>query len=88
MTPRTAKIQLNADGSGTVEVDGQLLRGVQSLRIDGELQCMPQVTLELQLYDVSTVAEAQILVPADTVETLVALGWTPPPEQEVDGGTP
>lgn len=83
MTKRSAKLNLTGDGSGTIEVDGQPLHGVRSLTLTSEAGYEPTLTLELRLYDVSTMAEAAILVPDDVAETLVKLGWTPPPEQEV-----
>lgn len=83
MTERTAKIHLDGAGFGTIELDGQKLRGVRSLRLDSEAGSRPQLTLELLLHDVSTMAETLILIDRNTAATLVALGWTPPPEQEV-----
>ena len=83
MTERTAKIHLDSAGTGAIEVDGHKLRGVRSFTLDGEYGHRPQLTLELLLHDVSTVAEARVLVTEDVAATLVSLGWTPPPEQEV-----
>lgn len=83
MTGHNAKINLAGSGSGTIEVDGQPLRGVRSLTLTSEAGCRPTLTLELLLHDVSTMAEALVLIDDDTAATLVALGWTPPPEQEV-----
>jgi hypothetical protein len=82
VTGHNAKINLTGSGSGTIEVDGQHLHGVRSLTLTSEAGNRPTLTLELRLYDISTMAEAIILVPDDVAETLVALGWTPPPEQE------
>lgn len=83
MTERTVNIHLDGTGSGTIEVNGQPLRGVRSLTLNSEAGQRPEITLELLLHDISTVAEARVLVTDDVAATLVALGWTPPPEQEV-----
>ncbi|MDX3019870.1 hypothetical protein [Streptomyces acidiscabies] len=83
MRERTAKLSLTGHGSGTIEVDGQPIRGVHSLTLTSDAGESPTLTLELLLHDVSTMAETIVLIDDDTAATLVALGWTPPPEQEV-----
>ncbi|MDX3637688.1 hypothetical protein PV728_47460 [Streptomyces europaeiscabiei] len=85
MTKRSAKISLTEVGSGVIEVDGQRIRGVRSLKLESEAGDRPVLTLELVVHDVSTMAEALVLIDDQTAATLVALGWTPPPEQEVSG---
>ncbi len=88
MIERTAKLRLDSAGTGTVEVNGQRLRGVRGLTLTSEVGEVPQLTLELLLHDISTIAEARVLIDDATAETLVALGWTPPPEQEVPDAAP
>lgn len=83
MTTRNVKLSVDATGRGKVEVDGQDLKGVRGFTLNSEVGCLPQLTLDLHIYDVSTFAEADILVPRDVADTLVALGWTPPQGQEV-----
>ncbi|GAQ52072.1 hypothetical protein [Streptomyces acidiscabies] len=83
MRERTAKLSLTGHGSGTIKVDGQPIRGVRSLALTSDAGALPTLTLELLLHDVSTMAETIVLIDDDTAATLVALGWTPPPEQEV-----
>ncbi|MER6515083.1 hypothetical protein [Nonomuraea sp. NPDC001636] len=78
-----ARIELNAVGMGSITVDGVPLRGVRSLSLDAEVGERPILRLELAVHELSTVAETVIHVPDDTAATLVALGWTPPPGQEV-----
>lgn len=87
MTARTASIHLDSAGSGTITVDGHQLRGIRSLTLDAAAGEVPQLTLELRLLDVSTMAETSVLIDDDTAATLVALGWTPPPDQEVPDAT-
>lgn len=78
MTTRTAKLRLDAAGRGTVEIDGRELPGVRGLTLTAEYGHTPTLELDLALYDVSTVAEARIVIPDQTREALLALGWTPP----------
>lgn len=85
---RNARIELDAAGDGTIEVDGVPLRGVRALSLDAGLGERPVLRLELAVHDISTLAEARIYIPDDTVAALVALGWTPPPGQPVDEEVP
>ncbi|MFB7278061.1 hypothetical protein ACFCZV_13215 [Streptomyces hydrogenans] len=80
---RNARIDLNAIGMGSIEVDGVPLKGIRSLSLDATVDERPVLRLELAVHDISTVAETLIHIPGDTAATLVALGWTPPPGQEV-----
>ena len=88
MTIHGVKITTGADGRGSIELDGQPLQGVLSFALRAGVGEWPELELEVAVHDVSTFAEAIVLVPSDTAETLVALGWKPPPEQEVDGAAP
>lgn len=83
MKRHDVKIMAGADGRGTIEVDGQVLQGVTSFVLRAGVGEIPELELDVAVYDVSTFAEASVLIPPSTAETLVALGWTPPPEQEV-----
>jgi hypothetical protein len=81
---RDVRIELTEQGTGTVVVDGQRLQGVREVSVDGEVGCRPVVRLELLVHEVGTFAEPDtVLIPDDTAAALVALGWTPPPGQEV-----
>jgi hypothetical protein len=85
---RTARIELNALGMGSIEVDGVPLKGVRALSLDSAVGDRPVLRLELAVHDISTAAETLIHIPDDTAATLVALGWTPPPGQPVDEEMP
>ncbi|MFI9005093.1 hypothetical protein [Streptomyces sp. NPDC053541] len=75
----TARIDLDATGAASVELDGtDVSRAVTSVHVHAEHGERPHVTLGLALHDISTLAETRILVPEDTAAALVALGWTPP----------
>lgn len=81
---RDVRIELGERGFGRVVVDGHPLEGVRAVSVDGDVGSRPVVRLELLVYEVGTVAEPDVvLIPDDTASTLVALGWTPPPGQEV-----
>jgi hypothetical protein len=80
---RTAHVELNDVGMGSVSVDGVPLKGVRALSLEAEHGVRPVLRLELAVHDISTIAETLICIPDDTAATLVALGWTPPPGQEV-----
>lgn len=89
MTARDVRIELNGTGRGTITVDGVPLRGVHSLTLDSEAGQRTVLRLELLMHDVGTFANAaDVLIPEDTAATLVALGWTPPPGQEVTDASP
>lgn len=88
MTTHGVKITVGAVGTGSIELDGQPLRGVRSFVLRGGVGERPELELDVAVHDVSTFAETIVLVPSDTAATLVALGWTPPPEQEVDDAAP
>lgn len=83
MSARRVEINLS-DGHGVILVDGQRVGGVRDLTLSAPFGEAPQLTLDVITHDVSTVAEAEVWVPADTAATLVALGWTPPDGQEVE----
>lgn len=85
---RNARVELNALGMGSIEVDGVLIKGVRSLSLDASVSDRPVLRLSLAVLDISTVAETLIHIPEDTAATLVALGWTPPSGQPVDEEVP
>ncbi|HKX69886.1 MAG TPA: hypothetical protein VJM75_01605 [Acidimicrobiales bacterium] len=86
MTQRTARISLDAEGMGAVEVDGQdISRTVRGLTLSAEVNHLPRLILDLRLFTSEVEGQAQVHIPADTAATLVALGWTPPDDgQPVD----
>ncbi|MEU0199142.1 MULTISPECIES: hypothetical protein [unclassified Streptomyces] len=87
---RDVRIELSRDGFlGSITVDGQPIRGVRAVSVEGEIGHRPIVRLEMLVHDVGTIAEPDaVLIPDDTAAALVALGWTPPPGQEVTDAAP
>lgn len=85
MLQRTARLNFTG-GHGTIEIDGtDISRAVHSLTLESTADELPRLRLDLILLDVSTTAEARVLVPEEMASALVALGWTPPGEQPPAG---
>jgi len=80
MAARKVKLDIEAPGRGTIEVDGQRLTGVRGIHIDGRYGHIPRVTLDLLVHEIDGTVEAEVIVPDRTAQTLIALGWTPPGE--------
>lgn len=86
MSNESKRVHLEVDGAGmgTLTVDGHSLgNAVQATSIHSRAGHATRVELELLATDVSTQCEPeQILIPEETREALIALGWTPPQETE------
>ncbi|WP_030928486.1 hypothetical protein [Streptomyces sp. NRRL B-24720] len=82
--PHDVRIEVGGHGTGSIVVgDSDLSRAVRSFTLDSEVGCRPVLCLELLVHDVSTLSQADIYIPEDTAAALVALGWSPPPGQEI-----
>jgi hypothetical protein len=78
MTTRQVRIESDAKGHGRVEIDGrevECVRGVVARIQAGDL---PQIELDLVIFEASIDSEAEVVIRADTHAFLVGLGWTPP----------
>lgn len=67
-----------------VEVNGHdVSSAVRTVDLRFEAGNVPQVDLELAVVEVQEFAseEAELLIPSDVHDALVALGWTPPPDK-------
>lgn len=86
MTPRTARISLDATGGGNVGIDGHdVTDTVRGLTLKASVGCVPQLVLDLGIHTGEIDGQAHVHIPADTAATLVHLGWTPPDDgQPVD----
>lgn len=78
MAVRKVKLDIEAPGRGTIEVDGQRLTGIRGLHLHSQAGHIARITLDLLVYDIDAGIEAELLVPDKTAQTLIALGWTPP----------
>ena len=79
------QVEIHSDGplKHQVLIDGQDIAGsLAGLSLSVSAGEVPQLMLDLQLIDVTSFGstEADVLLGAGVVETLIKLGWTPPEE--------
>ena len=80
MNRHSVQVHLVPAGVGsTVHVDGERLRGVTGLTITHRVRELPQLTIDLLVHEFDVDGEMVVQVPERTAESLVTLGWTPPP---------
>lgn len=82
MTRPTVRAQLDPFAS-VITVDGQPLAGVRRATFVTEVGHLPTLTIDLSLRGAEVDGQMHVTVPPATAAALVALGWTPPPGQEV-----
>lgn len=81
--PRTASISLDALGMGTVKVDGHdISDSVRGLTLSARAGHVSSLVLDLRVDADEFSGEAHVYIPAETAATLVALGWTPPDDDQ------
>lgn len=69
-------------GTASIQVGGiEINRAVRAVRYSIEAGDLPRVTLDLVLTETEIDGDAVVSVPDTTRAALVALGWTPPPDQ-------
>jgi hypothetical protein len=71
-------------GQEHIELDGHdITEALQGLDIRMRVGSYPQIKLALNVHEIQTfdMAEAELLIPTDVRDALVALGWTPPPNR-------
>ncbi|MFW3459691.1 hypothetical protein ACN24K_01690 [Streptomyces microflavus] len=73
-------IEVNGPVDGRVSIAGGPIRGVRAITYRAEVGEVPSLELELLVHDVTRLSskDTEILLPDRTVQTLIALGWTPP----------
>lgn len=81
-----AHVEITDDGGGrgTVTVDGHdLSRAVQRVSVNLAAGGTAEIELDLAVLEVTrlNVLGAQVVIPGDTRDALVKLGWTPPEER-------
>jgi len=80
MSARNARISLDKIGRGEVFIDGQKVRGVRGLKLEGEVGDLPRLVLDVVVHEAEVDGETVVTVPEKTAETLKRLGWMPPAE--------
>lgn len=80
------KLRIGTDGVvGSVHLDDQdISSALQGADLKLRPGCLPEVTLDVIVYDLSSEVEGTVVVPSETRELLVRLGWTPPAEEATD----
>lgn len=75
-------VEIWHDGlQGQVIVDGvDLTNAVRAITWRTAVDERPSMDVELRIFDVTTVSskDTEMLLPNETIEALIALGWTPP----------
>ena len=86
MSKHNIKIKLGELGfDSTIELDGtDLSHAVRRIDVSAQPGNLTQVTLDLGVVEVQRLdaEKADVLIPDDAKDALIALGWTPPQEAE------
>lgn len=80
-------IKVNSSSMGSVTVGGtDISKGVRAITWRAALDEFPCLELELRVFDVTTLSseETEILIPEETAQALIALGWSPPEATSVE----
>ncbi|MET9999843.1 hypothetical protein ABZ069_23215 [Streptomyces microflavus] len=81
------EITMGESSMGSIRVGGvDISDGVQSIAWRAARDECPSMELDLLIFDVTTISskDTEILLPDETVKTLIALGWTPPEDSSGD----
>lgn len=85
MSKHNIKIKLGELGFGTIELDGtDISDAIQGTEIEARAGQLTRVTLDLGLVEVQRLdaEKADVLISPDAHDALVALGWSPPVDEE------
>lgn len=80
---RLGKLRIGSDGTiANVQLDGLDISSVLDA-VDLKLRpgCLPEVRLGVLVHDLTTEVEGTVVIPDETRDLLVRLGWTPPAEE-------
>lgn len=80
MTHRV-QIEHTTPGHARVLLDGHdISHAVRAMTWEFEVDHVPQLILDLPIHDITSLdsEDTEILIPDDTREALIKLGWTPP----------
>lgn len=79
---RDAHVTLNSGGKGSVVIgDVDISSHVLGVQIEAVACDRTRVSVDLFVDTVEVDGEVQVRLPQDTVDALVALGWTPPTDE-------
>jgi hypothetical protein len=80
MARHALRLTLDGAGQGTVELDGEPLRGVRGVTLSADVHHLPVLTVDVGLREVELMSgDTEVLVSEAAAESLLRLGWTPPP---------
>ncbi|MFE2021313.1 hypothetical protein ACFW9O_25025 [Streptomyces sp. NPDC059499] len=74
-------IKVDSSSMGSITVGGtDISKGVSAITWRSSLDEYPSMELELRVFDVTTLSseDTEILIPEETAQALIAIGWTPP----------
>lgn len=76
-------LRISSEGHvGSVQLEGHdISNATAGLDIRMRPGCLPEVRLDVILYDLTSEVETTVTVPDATRDLLVRLGWTPPAEE-------
>ncbi|MER7363587.1 hypothetical protein [Nonomuraea wenchangensis] len=87
MAARNARLHLTPGFLGSeIEINGVRIPHVRNVHLDAEPHNLPALTLDFVLREVEVDGEMVVTVPEKTHAALVALGWTPPADDEPGQG--
>lgn len=81
-----ARITLTGHGQGGIQLDGQPVKGVRSVKFGAAVGDPNVLILELQVRSAEIDGEMVTVVSDDVAASLRALGWTAPDHQPNPGG--
>lgn len=78
------KLNLNAAGIGTIELDGQnIASGTVGFEIKSRPAHLTEVVVHVAVHELEFDGEARVVIPDATRDALIVLGWTPPERSDV-----
>jgi len=79
-TPPSVRLHLTPNPTQSViEIDGHGVKSCRGLRLRADVHSIPELELDLLVREHMEVdGQMRVVIPADTREILIRLGWTPP----------
>lgn len=83
----TVSVALTEHGThGRVYIDGTELQGIRGLDLKARVGNVATLELDLITYEAEVDGDLRVIVPEETRQTLVVLGWTPPTAEATKAG--